>query len=107
MGALEPAGSNPRRAFDIVERNGHGIQVPDGAVSPDGRVVGTMIHGLFDNDRLRAAMLLALRRARGLPEPAAPATPPTDKQSQYDRLATALRDHIDLPLLERIASLRV
>jgi adenosylcobyric acid synthase len=106
MGALEPEPPGARHAFDIVQRNGRALQAPDGAVSADGRVVGTMIHGLFDNDRLRAAMLLALRRARGLPEPAA-AGPRTDKQSEYDRLATAFREHVDLPLLERIAGLRV
>jgi adenosylcobyric acid synthase len=30
---------------------------PEGAVSPDGRVVGTYIHGLFADDRQRAAWL--------------------------------------------------
>jgi adenosylcobyric acid synthase len=31
---------------------------PEGAVSPDGRVVGTYIHGLFADDRQRSAWLL-------------------------------------------------
>jgi adenosylcobyric acid synthase len=30
---------------------------PDGAVSPDGRVIGTYVHGLFADDRQRAAWL--------------------------------------------------
>ncbi len=106
MGLVEPAAGGRRYPFDIVERNARALEIPDGAVSAEGRVVGTMIHGLFENDRLRAAMLLALRRARGLPEPAATPGRP-DKQSEYDRLATAFREHVDLPMLERIAGLRV
>lgn len=30
---------------------------PDGAVSPDGRITGTYLHGLFSDDRFRAAYL--------------------------------------------------
>ena len=30
---------------------------PEGAVSPDGRVIGTYIHGLFADDRQRGAWL--------------------------------------------------
>ncbi|MDB6176482.1 cobyric acid synthase [Paracoccus sp. Z330] len=33
------------------------IPQPDGAVSPDGRVAGTYLHGLFADDRFRAAYL--------------------------------------------------
>jgi adenosylcobyric acid synthase len=104
MGMVEPAGPLRAPAFRIVARNAAATGSDDGAVSPDGRVVGTMIHGLFENDRLRAAMLLALRRCRGLPEPAA-ATRPHDKQAEYDRLAAAFREHVDLPLLRRSVGL--
>ncbi|WP_420962820.1 cobyric acid synthase [Brucella sp. IR073] len=34
--------------------------VPDGAVSPDGRVFGTYLHGLFSSDAFRAAFLRSL-----------------------------------------------
>jgi adenosylcobyric acid synthase len=105
MGLLEPAGTELRAAFEITRRNEAGGRVADGAVSPEGRVVGTMIHGLFENDGLRAAMLLALRRTRGLPEPSCGAGRPHDKQAEYDRLAATLREHADLSLLRRAAGL--
>ncbi len=35
---------------------------PEGAVSADGRVIGTYVHGLFADDRQRAAWLDAVRR---------------------------------------------
>ncbi len=40
---------------------------PEGAVSPDGRAIGTYIHGLFADDRQRAAWLDALRRGHDEP----------------------------------------
>jgi adenosylcobyric acid synthase len=104
MGQVEPAGAGATPAFQILSRNGAPLRATDGAVSPDGRVVGTLIHGLFENDPLRAALLRALRRARGLPEPTGAARVP-DRQAEYDRLAAAVRDHVDLPLLRRCAGL--
>ncbi|HVU02897.1 MAG TPA: cobyric acid synthase [Polyangiaceae bacterium] len=71
----------------------------DGAVSPDGVVVGTLLHGLFENASVRTALLRALRTRRGLPEPAADGTPVVD---EYDRLASVLREHVDLSLLHRL-----
>jgi adenosylcobyric acid synthase len=44
-----------------------GQTVEDGAVSPDGRVCGTYVHGLFDDARMCRALVSALRRRRGLP----------------------------------------
>jgi len=41
--------------------------LPEGAASPDGRVAGTYVHGLFASDAFRAAFLLA-----GLGAPAGP-----------------------------------
>jgi adenosylcobyric acid synthase len=41
---------------------------PDGAQSPDGRVWGTYVHGLFDNDDFRLAFLNLLRREKGADE---------------------------------------
>jgi adenosylcobyric acid synthase len=71
----------------------------DGAVA--GSVVGTLIHGLFDNDRLRADLLDGLRRRRGLRPHGA--RRPWSRDAEYDRLAAAAREHLDLPLLHRLA----
>ena len=38
---------------------------PDGAVSPDGRIAGTYLHGLLHNDGVRAALVRALGRSDG------------------------------------------
>ena len=65
----------------------------DGALSSDGRVWGTYVHGLFDNAALRSALLRPLRQARHLTEPPA-AAPSLD--AELDRLADHLAAHLDL-----------
>jgi adenosylcobyric acid synthase len=91
-------------AFSVVRRNGEPTELADGAVSSDGTVVGTMLHGILENDSVRASLLSTLRRRRGLPSPSEPhAIPPKD--GEYDRLAAVLREHVDLGALRRIAGL--
>jgi adenosylcobyric acid synthase len=96
-GRIEAFGSP---AFELLERNGAPTTEPDGAVA--GPVVGTLIHGLFEDDRLRAALLDSLRLRRGLP---AAGSRPRSREAEYDRLAAALREHLDLSLLRRLAGL--
>ena len=69
---------------------------PDGAISPDGRVAGTYIHGLFADDRQRTAWLARLS--------AGPSSLAYDHMVDdvLDRLAAHLAMHIDL---ERLLSL--
>ena len=66
---------------------------PEGAVSADGRVIGTYMHGMFCDDRQRSAWLT--RFAAG------PATIGYDGliERTLDRLAAHLAQHIDLDRL--------
>jgi adenosylcobyric acid synthase len=43
--------------FEVVERNGERVSTLDGAVDASGNVVGTMIHGLLEDDVVRTALL--------------------------------------------------
>jgi len=103
MGAVEPT-APIARAFALATRNGTPVSALDGAIAGDGAIVGTMLHGLFENDALRARTLGALRDRRGLPAPPRAAPIPT-KQAEYDRLEAAVRGSVDLDLLWRIARL--
>jgi adenosylcobyric acid synthase len=69
---------------------------PEGAVSADGRVIGTYIHGLFHNDSQRAAWLARLGGG--------PSAIAHDAlvENTLDRLAAHIAAHIDV---ERILSL--
>ena len=66
---------------------------PEGAVSADGRVTGTYVHGLFGDDRQRSAWLARLG--------AAPTQIDHDAliEATLDRLAAHLSAHIDLDRL--------
>lgn len=76
----------------LVRPNGR--RVRDGAVSADGRVIGTYLHGLFENEPLREAMLATLARRRGSAPPAG-----TAAADRYAHLATWFRTAIDVPQL--------
>jgi len=67
--------------------------VNEGACSPDGRVFGTYIHGLFADDAQRSAWLLRIG--------AGPAAVAYDDliESTLDRLAAHIAQHVDLDRL--------
>ena len=94
-------GALARPLMQIDRRSGRGTWLEDGALSPDGRVWGSYLHGLFDNPELRGALLAELRRHRGLPDPRPPE--PATLEGELDRLATHLEKHLHLaPLFERL-----
>ncbi|MEC5317815.1 cobyric acid synthase [Brenneria populi subsp. brevivirga] len=77
--------------------NGQAIERDDGAVNADGSVMGSYIHGLFDNDRFTRALLDRLRRRKGLPAFDGEVFDyARHKQRQFDILAAAMREHIDI-----------
>jgi adenosylcobyric acid synthase len=75
--------------------------VVDGACSEDGAVAGSMIHGLFDNASVRTSLLGFLRARRGLPSVAVTGSAPPIVD-EYDRLASCVRENIDMQLLRRL-----
>jgi len=81
-----------------------GGSVDDGATGADGRVWGTYLHGLFENDDLRRALLGDLRARKGLA--GAVPTGPHSAEDELDRLADHLERHIDLEKLWRRAGIR-
>ena len=90
--------------FDIRLRNGRVERRGDGALSGDGMVVGTMLHGLFENGVIRDRTLLFLRTRKGLPTCTTIPRIPT-KQAEYDRLEAVVREHLDCEMLGRLTGL--
>jgi adenosylcobyric acid synthase len=90
--------------FRIVARNGEPADILDGAISRDGTVAGTMLHGIFENHALRMAFVGALRRRKGLAA-SDQARPVASREAEYDRLAAAVAASVDLPALKKIAGL--
>lgn len=77
------------------------------ASSPDGRVLGCYLHGLFDGRAFRAAFVDQLRRRRGWPSlPAEAFADAAQRRAEaLDGLAAALRTHLDAAALRRIIGL--
>ncbi len=56
-----------KKAFTIFERSGEKVMDDEGgAVSSDGNVIGTYIHGIFDNDGFRQAFLNYIKQKKRL-----------------------------------------
>jgi len=91
-----------------LRRQPGGETVDDGAVSPDGRVCGTYVHGLFDDARLCRGLVAALRRRRGLAM-LAEADWLSQRQfwaRRYERLGGWLAGHCDLHSVRAALGLR-
>ncbi|HWI50895.1 MAG TPA: cobyric acid synthase [Symbiobacteriaceae bacterium] len=90
-----------RPAFRVTARGGAAAEGTDGCYEKGGWTFGTYLHGLFDNDRFRRNYLNALRARRGL-APAEAGTPAALlRERTYNRLAQALREHVDLSQVPR------
>jgi adenosylcobyric acid synthase len=102
---VDHGGSQPFVA--IEQRSGDDVMELDGSVSHDGLLTGTYLHGLFENDAVRHALIdgLLARRADGsggsaLPEIATRRSLAADREYQLDRLAATVRASLNLrPLL--------
>ncbi len=64
MGRTDMKNTSP--LFTIVKKEDQNVCIEDGAISKDGRVWGTYIHGIFDNDEFRRGFMSHLRKRKGL-----------------------------------------
>jgi adenosylcobyric acid synthase len=87
----------------VIKRSGSVVAIGDGAVSQDGRVFGTYLHGIFDNPGFRTAFLNRIRRDKGMPEQAEAA----QVSDPFDLLATHLEQHLDLERIFEICGATV
>ena len=88
-------GPEARPFAEIFRRSGKEVKISDGAVSPDGRVFGTYLHGIFDNDAFRNAFLNRIRKEKGLQ----PEATLQNQADPLDLLAEHLERHLDMKRL--------
>jgi adenosylcobyric acid synthase len=93
-----------RPAFRIVVRNDVDADELDGAVSASGMIVGTMIHGIFENNSIRRSLLQELAKRRGLKWSSTPDVGAV-RDAEYDRLAAAVRESLDIAAIRQIAGI--
>ena len=90
----ETSGPGRDRPF-LIHADGR----PDGAVSADGRIAGTYVHGLFDSGEARRVLLADLGAA------STPGDHPTEVDKALDEIAGVLAQCFDINALARIAGL--
>lgn len=88
---------------EILKENNQEIARFDGAVSEDGKVIGTYLHGIFDGSDFRHDFFNQVRDSKGLEM----LTEKTQeykafKEEQYDKLADCLRQNLDMEKIYEI-----
>jgi len=92
--------------LEISESNSRPVRVRDGLVSEDGRVWGTYVHGLFDNDSLRHRLISRFLRGNDLvPTKERLRSFHQWKEEQYNKLAAHLRNHLDMSSIYKVIGL--
>ncbi|MGC2401523.1 MAG: cobyric acid synthase [Acidobacteriaceae bacterium] len=77
----------------------------DGCVSPDHRVLGTYLHGIFDEDAFRHQFLAAARNFRGLAPPSTLNRWKAQREESLDRLARHVSASLDMQKIFALAGL--
>ncbi|MGE5618671.1 MAG: cobyric acid synthase [Sphingomonadaceae bacterium] len=88
-------------AFELLEGE---RATPEGCIAGDGLVMGSYLHGLFENESIRRALVEWLAERRGVTPPEREGVA-ASREAEYDRLAGTLRRHVDLERLLEIAGL--
>jgi adenosylcobyric acid synthase len=76
------------------------VKRTEGAVSPDGRILGTYVHGLFDSPSFRRAFLNRLRENRGWAPLVSHSG--TSLDQDLDQVADRVSEHVDVDKIEAI-----
>ncbi|KKO53831.1 cobyric acid synthase [Paenibacillus sp. DMB20] len=74
----------------------------DGLLHPNGRIMGTYLHGLFHNDAFRRGWLNGLRVAKGLAPLPCELNFAARREAAFDRLADQARRHLNMDKIYRI-----
>ncbi len=90
---------NCQPAFQILETPQGKADYFDGAISSNGLIFGTYIHGLFHNTSFTHHFLNKLRQLRGLPTTSAISI---SRQEMYDKLAEIIRHNLDMSQIYNI-----
>lgn len=95
MGRTEPTDQATARFCTLADGRA------DGAVSADGSVMGTYLHGIFDNDDFREKILNRIKAKKHLAAGAV-RDYAAFKESQYDLLAASVKQAVDMDAIMRI-----
>ena len=96
MGDTTPNDASVQRCFNITSRSEQSVDVVDGFIDGTHRIMGTYVHGVFDNDEFRRFIINQLRLANGLDEKPVLIRFFKHKNDAYNRLADIVEEHLDM-----------
>jgi len=94
---------NNAKPFAEILREGEQQSFLDGAVSSSGRVWGTYMHGIFDDDAFRRRFIDCVRQSNGLDPARSRVCVTAQRQARIDRWAAHLRQSLDMKMIREWA----
>ncbi|RBP68932.1 adenosylcobyric acid synthase (glutamine-hydrolysing) [Alkalibaculum bacchi] len=76
----------------------------DGAINQEENVLGTYLHGIFDNDKFRKFLLDNIRRQKGIETKDQTLSFEEFKETQYVELGKIIKEHLDVEKILEIMS---
>ena len=102
MGISKP-GSEVSYLNLIDKKLGEEVSYLEGSINKNGNVVGTYIHGIFDEIDFTRELLNSIREEKGLEKLQSNVTSFDEfKQNEYDKLADLLRENLDIQKIYEI-----
>jgi adenosylcobyric acid synthase len=95
---------NGAEPFAEIAREGEQGTVRDGSIASSGRVWGTYVHGIFDDDSFRHKFVDSAREACGLAPTQSHVCATAERQARIDRWADHVRQSLDINLIRRWAN---
>ncbi|MGL5312739.1 MAG: cobyric acid synthase [Peptostreptococcaceae bacterium] len=87
----------------ITKKLNEAVSYVEGSVNKEGNVVGTYLHGIFDEIDFTRTILNNIREQKGLDMVISSVTSFDEfKQNEYDKLADLLREHLDIEKIYEI-----
>ena len=90
---------NAAAPFANLVREGDIDQRADGAMDASGRIWGTYVHGIFDDDAFRHKFVDWARDLCGLPQASIHSSVAADRQARIERWAEHVKQSLDMPLI--------
>lgn len=87
----------------IEDRLGETVYEEEGAINEEGDIIGTYLHGIFDNIGFTRGFLNNIRKKKGLDEIKSEINSFEEfKNKEYDKLANIVRSHVDIDKIYEI-----
>jgi adenosylcobyric acid synthase len=97
---------NGTEPFAEILREGERQPIWDGAIASSGRVWGTYVHGIFDDDAFRQRFLDCARQTCALAPAIEHVCVTAERQARIDRWAGHLRQSLNMSLIREWSNLQ-